>query len=64
MRSNTISRRETQNEKVNFYYKYAPMKSDFQKAISMDETVKTELSVDMSEVRNIDLIEENQEDAA
>ncbi|MCD7998347.1 MAG: recombinase RecT [Clostridiales bacterium] len=44
--------------------KYAPMKSDFQKAISMDETVKTELSVDMSEVRNIDLIEETQGDAA
>lgn len=44
--------------------KYAPMKSDFQKAISMDETVKTELSVDMSEVRNVDLIEETQDDAA
>lgn len=32
--------------------KYAPMKSDFQKAISMDESIKTELGIDMSEVRN------------
>lgn len=32
--------------------KYAPIKSDFRKAISMDETIKTELSVDMSEVKN------------
>lgn len=30
--------------------KYAPLKVDFQKAVSMDETIKTELSVDMSEV--------------
>lgn len=30
--------------------KYAPMKSEFQKAISTDETIKTELSIDMSEV--------------
>lgn len=35
--------------------KYAPIKSDFRKAISMDETIKTELSVDMSEVRNEDV---------
>lgn len=32
--------------------KYAPISSDFQKALSMDETIKTELSVDMSEIRN------------
>ena len=32
--------------------KYAPVKSEFQKAITLDETVKTELSVDMSEVQN------------
>lgn len=35
--------------------KYAPMKSDFQKAMSMDESIKTELSIDMSEVRNQEL---------
>lgn len=32
--------------------KFAPLKSDFQKAITLDETVKTQLSVDMSEIRN------------
>ena len=32
--------------------KYAPVSADFQKALSMDETIKTELSVDMSEIRN------------
>ena len=32
--------------------KYAPVSVDFQKALSMDETIKTELSVDMSEIRN------------
>ena len=32
--------------------KYAPVSSDFQKALSMDETIKTEISVDMSEIRN------------
>ena len=37
--------------------KYAPVKSEFQKAITLDETVKTELSVDMSEVQNEDLSE-------
>jgi recombination protein RecT len=37
--------------------KYAPMKSDFQKAVSMDETIKAELSVDMSEVQNQEVIE-------
>ena len=37
--------------------KYAPMKSEFQKAISMDETIKTELSIDMSEVSNREVID-------
>ena len=32
--------------------KYAPISSDFQRALSLDETVKTERSVDMSEIRN------------
>lgn len=32
--------------------KYAPIKTDFRKALSLDETIKSELSVDMSEVRN------------
>lgn len=32
--------------------KYAPMSSGFQKAMSADESIKTELSVDMSEVKN------------
>lgn len=32
--------------------KTAPVKSEFRKAISMDESIKTELSVDMSEVQN------------
>lgn len=44
--------------------KYAPMKSEFQKAVCMDESIKTELSVDMSEVQNVNLIEEIPEDAA
>ena len=32
--------------------KYAPLKSDFVMQLSNDESVKTELSVDMSEVAN------------
>lgn len=32
--------------------KYAPVSADFQKALSTDETIKTELAVDMSEIRN------------
>ena len=32
--------------------KYAPVSVDFQKAMSMDETIKTEISVDMSEIKN------------
>lgn len=43
--------------------KYAPLKADFQRAVSMDETIKTELSVDMSEVQSQMVLEEK-EDAA
>lgn len=32
--------------------KYAPVSVDFQKALSTDETIKTELAIDMSEIRN------------
>lgn len=32
--------------------KYAPMSADFQKALSTDESIMTELSVDMTEIRN------------
>lgn len=32
--------------------KFAPLKSDFQKALSTDETIKTDLSCDMSEVQD------------
>ena len=32
--------------------KYAPLKTDFLRAITSDETIKTELSVDMSEVKS------------
>lgn len=42
--------------------KYAPVKSEFQKAISLDETVKTELSVDMSEVQDVVLLPDSMED--
>ena len=41
--------------------KYAPISADFQKALSMDETIKTELSVDMSEIRSQCLPEPNDE---
>ena len=37
--------------------KYAPMKADFKKAVSMDESTKLEIDVDMSEVRNEDVID-------
>lgn len=40
--------------------KYAPIKSDFQKAITLDETVKTQLSIDMSEIRNECLLESSE----
>lgn len=32
--------------------KYAPVSADFQRALSADESIKTEISVDMSEIRN------------
>lgn len=32
--------------------KYAPLRSDIQKAVSMDESIKTDISVDMSEIQN------------
>ena len=37
--------------------KYAPLKSDFQRALSNDETVKTEFAVDMSEVQSENIID-------
>ena len=37
--------------------KYAPIKVDFQKAITLDETIKSELSVDMSEVVNETIVD-------
>ena len=37
--------------------KYAPMKVDFKRAVSMDESTKLEIDVDMSEVRNEDVID-------
>lgn len=41
--------------------KYAPVSVDFQKALNADESIKTELSVDMSEIRN-ECLEEISED--
>ena len=44
--------------------KYAPISVEFQRALSMDESIKTEIAVDMSEVRNeciIDMDEINEE---
>lgn len=32
--------------------KYAPIKTDLQKIVTMDESIKTDFSVDMSEVPN------------
>lgn len=32
--------------------KYAPIKTDFQRALSFDETIKKEISLDMSTVKN------------
>ncbi len=37
--------------------KYAPLKSDLEKALSMDESIKTDIAVDMSEVRNSNIID-------
>lgn len=44
--------------------KYAPVRSDFQKAISMDESIKTEISLDMSEVQSVELVSVDGQDAA
>ena len=38
--------------------KYAPVSADLRKALSMDESIKTEISVDMSEIRNECIAEE------
>ena len=35
--------------------KYAPLKTDFQRALSNDETIKTEFAVDMAEVQAEDV---------
>ena len=32
--------------------KYAPISADFQKALLTDETIKTEISVDMAEIQD------------
>ncbi len=37
--------------------KYAPLKTDFQRALSNDETIKTQFSVDMSEVEPEEIID-------
>lgn len=44
--------------------KYAPIRSDFQKAISMDESIKTEISLDMSEVQCMEIVSGDGQDAA
>lgn len=44
--------------------KYGPIKSDFQKAVSMDESIKTAIAVDMSEVQNMDTEREEENAAA
>jgi recombination protein RecT len=42
--------------------KYAPLKTDFLRAMNSDETIKSELSVDMTEVQNDDIIDEECKD--
>ncbi len=37
--------------------KYAPLKTDLDKAMSMDESIKTNIAVDMSEVENANIID-------
>ena len=37
--------------------KYAPLKTDLEKAMSMDESIKTNIAVDMSEVENDNVID-------
>lgn len=41
--------------------KFAPMKADFARAIATDETIKTELAVDMTEVAGEDYVEGEEE---
>lgn len=42
--------------------KYAPVSSDFQRALSTDESIKTELAVDMSEIHSSCLQEPEKEE--
>ena len=45
--------------------KYAPLKAEFRKALSSDETIKTEFCEDMSEVQSENIFDtEYQEEAA
>ncbi len=37
--------------------KYAPIKADFQKALSADETIKTEIGEDMSEIHGEEIFD-------
>ena len=37
--------------------KYAPLRTDLEKAMSMDESIKTNISVDMSEVENDNIVD-------
>ena len=37
--------------------KYAPLKTEFQRALSTDETIKNSLNVDMGEVLSEDIID-------
>lgn len=37
--------------------KYAPLKTDFLRAINSDESIKTEISIDMTEVQNEEIID-------
>jgi recombination protein RecT len=37
--------------------KYAPLKTDFLRALNSDESIKSELAVDMTEVQNDDIID-------
>lgn len=42
--------------------KYAPLKTDFRKALSTDETIKTEMSEDMSEIQGMDIFDTEYEE--
>ena len=47
--------------------KYAPLKTDFLRAVATDETIKTELAVDMTEINGQEIIsleEENYTEVA